>query len=127
MRTLLERRLVAVRGRAKTVGHPLLYVTTDFFLEHFGIEDLAELPKLEEFEALVDRDQARAELREAGVLPVETQAGPDSDAQATGESAPVAAGPPETEVGPAPEETTGSSREEPGPNHGSCGPQTATQ
>ena len=42
-RTLLERRLVAVKGRAKTVGHPLLYVTTDRFLEHFGIEDEAML------------------------------------------------------------------------------------
>lgn len=67
-RTLLERRLVAVKGRAKTVGHPLLYVTTDRFLEHFGIEKLSDLPKIQEFEALVDREETREELQNAGVL-----------------------------------------------------------
>ncbi len=66
--TLLERGMVAVKGRAKRVGNPLLYVTTDRFMEHFGIEDISELPKMEEFEALLDRDAARAELQDAGVI-----------------------------------------------------------
>lgn len=70
MHTLLDRRLVAVRGRARRIGHPLLYITTDRFLEHFGIQDLAELPKLEEFRALLDRDAAHEELRAQGVLPI---------------------------------------------------------
>ncbi|MBD3235626.1 MAG: SMC-Scp complex subunit ScpB [Candidatus Eisenbacteria bacterium] len=68
LHTLLDRRLLAVRGRAKRVGSPLLYVTTGRFLEHFGIEELRELPKLEEFRALSDRASAEAELREQGVL-----------------------------------------------------------
>ena len=85
-RTLLERELVDVRGRAKTAGNPLLYVTTDKFLEHFGIESLKDLPKLEEFKALVDRDEAKEELQRAGMIAtdssVETDAGDDIETEA---------------------------------------------
>jgi segregation and condensation protein B len=73
-RTLLERKMVRIKGRAKTVGHPLLYVTTDHFLEHFGIAQLKDLPKLEEFEALIDRDEARSELQQSGILVAAAQA-----------------------------------------------------
>jgi segregation and condensation protein B len=79
LHTLLERRLVLVRGRAKRVGHPLLYVTTTRFLEHFGIEDLAEMPKLEEFRALLDRSDAQDELRRAGVLPARETPVPETE------------------------------------------------
>lgn len=70
-RTLLERRLVKIKGRAKAVGHPLLYATSDHFLEHFGIGALSELPKLTEFEARVDPAEARQELVQAGVISLE--------------------------------------------------------
>ena len=91
-RTLLERRLVAVKGRASSVGHPLLYVTSDHFLEHFGIESLKDLPKIEEFESLVDRDQARQELEQAGLLiPPEERAGDGEQA----ETEPVSCSPPD--------------------------------
>ncbi|MBM3316617.1 MAG: SMC-Scp complex subunit ScpB [Candidatus Eisenbacteria bacterium] len=90
LRTLLERKLIAVRGRARAAGHPLLYATTDRFLEHFGIADISELPKLEEFAALVDREAARAEVREAGQG--EATAGP---ADAQGEAAQGRAAAPE--------------------------------
>ena len=46
--TLLERNLVTIRGRSKVVGRPLLYGTTQEFLEYFGLRDLAELPRPEE-------------------------------------------------------------------------------
>ncbi len=72
LRTLLEKRLVAVKGRARTVGHPLLYVTTQRFLEHFGLDSLADLPKLEEFS--LDSREAREELVRAGLLPAATPA-----------------------------------------------------
>jgi len=68
LHTLLERRLITIKGRARTVGHPLLYVTTPVFLEHFGLAELKDLPRLDEFAALVDRDAAREELRQAGLL-----------------------------------------------------------
>lgn len=45
LRTLLDRRLAAVRGRAKVLGRPLLYETTPEFLKHFGLADLSELPR----------------------------------------------------------------------------------
>jgi len=85
LRTLLERRLVAIKGRAPTVGHPLLYVTSDRFLEHFGISSLRDLPKLEEFAALVDADEARAELLEAGLLEPADPATGESDGESDGE------------------------------------------
>jgi segregation and condensation protein B len=69
LRTLLERKLTMIKGRARAVGHPLLYATTDRFFEHFGIGSLSELPKLEEFAALVDREAAREDLRRSGMLP----------------------------------------------------------
>ena len=45
LRTLLERRLVTVRGRQKGLGRPFLYETTSDFLRHFGLADLSELPR----------------------------------------------------------------------------------
>ncbi len=50
--TLLERELIHVKGRAPGVGRPLLYATTQTFLEYFGLDSLAALPRLEEFEEL---------------------------------------------------------------------------
>jgi len=42
--TLLERGLIRIAGRADVPGRPLLYETTAFFLEHFGLKNLDELP-----------------------------------------------------------------------------------
>jgi segregation and condensation protein B len=48
LQTLLERGLVKIAGRAEVPGRPLLYETTQFFLEHFGLRALDELPNAEE-------------------------------------------------------------------------------
>lgn len=48
LQTLLERGLVKIAGRAEVPGRPLLYETTQFFLDHFGLRDLYELPNVEE-------------------------------------------------------------------------------
>jgi segregation and condensation protein B len=53
MKTLLERRLITVTGRSEKVGRPLLYGTTQEFLMYFGLNKIADLPKIEEFEAMV--------------------------------------------------------------------------
>ena len=45
LRTLLDRRLLAVKGRAQVLGRPLLYETTPEFLKHFGLSDLSDLPR----------------------------------------------------------------------------------
>ncbi len=49
LETLLERRLVRIAGRKDAPGRPMLYETTDEFLELFGLKDLESLPDLSEF------------------------------------------------------------------------------
>ena len=48
LQTLMERGLVKISGRAEIPGRPLLYDTTQFFLDHFGLRSLDELPNVEE-------------------------------------------------------------------------------
>lgn len=62
IRTLLDRKLITTAGRKPVVGTPFLYRTTKEFLVHFGLSELAELPKPEELDALYG---------------IETSAGPD--------------------------------------------------
>jgi len=67
LRTLLERKLVRIVGRKEVPGRPIMYGTTKFFLEHFGLQDLSQLPPLREFKELGDAEQA--------LLPMEGEAG----------------------------------------------------
>ena len=48
LQTLMERGLVKIAGRAEIPGRPLLYETTQFFLDRFGLRNLDELPNVEE-------------------------------------------------------------------------------
>ena len=48
LQTLMERGLVKIAGRAEIPGRPLLYETTQLFLDHFGLRTLDELPNVEE-------------------------------------------------------------------------------
>lgn len=52
IRTLLERKLVTISGRADGPGKPLLLKTTREFLRHFGVNDISDLPKPKEIEEL---------------------------------------------------------------------------
>ena len=45
---LLDSSLIEISGTLDRIGHPNLYVTTDFFLKKFGIKNLEELPSLED-------------------------------------------------------------------------------
>jgi len=51
--TLLEKNLITIKGRAETVGRPLLYATTDEFLKYFGLNNLSDLPKPRELEEIM--------------------------------------------------------------------------
>ena len=51
LQSLTRKGLICEVGRRDTVGHPVLYGTTDEFLSRFGIENLAELPPLPDTEA----------------------------------------------------------------------------
>jgi len=46
--TLLETEWVRMRGRRKTPGRPVTYGTTDRFLDHFALEEIRDLPGMEE-------------------------------------------------------------------------------
>jgi segregation and condensation protein B len=48
MQTLLDRNLIRIAGRAEIAGRPLLYETTQFFMEHFGLKNLDDLPNATE-------------------------------------------------------------------------------
>lgn len=49
---LVEKELIEIAGRSEEPGRPLLYKTSQQFLDYFGINSLDELPKLKEFEEL---------------------------------------------------------------------------
>ena len=46
IQSLLQKGLIKEVGRKEALGRPILYATTDAFLEHFGISDIRELPPL---------------------------------------------------------------------------------
>ena len=48
MQILLDRALVKIAGRAEVPGRPLLYQTTEYFLQHFGLKNTNELPNSDE-------------------------------------------------------------------------------
>ena len=78
LRTLLERKLVRIVGRKEEPGRPIMYGTTKFFLEHFGLRDLSQLPPLREFKELGESEQAMLPMEEEE-LPEETRPSPEGD------------------------------------------------
>jgi segregation and condensation protein B len=56
LRQLLEKVLIEVSGRLDAPGRPLLYRTTNHFLEHFGINAIDELPKPREIDEILQDD-----------------------------------------------------------------------
>ncbi len=110
IRTLLDRGLIAVVGRDEGLGRPLLYGTTQRFLEHFGFRSIEDLPRPEELPVVL-RDRvalgpvAEAEEEEAPEgegADVPTESG-SAEGAPEGESSPdVALG---ATVSQAPDET----------------------
>jgi segregation and condensation protein B len=73
LRTLLERKLVRIVGRKEVPGRPIMYGTTKYFLEHFGLSDLSQLPPLREFKELGEGEQA--------LLPIDGDRVPEEDSE----------------------------------------------
>ena len=88
LHTLIDRGLVRVGGRADLPGRPLLYETSDTFLEHFGIKDPTDLPNSAELRqvALPQPEEEQAPTEEqlplAGVDGGEGEAEPEASAEA---------------------------------------------
>jgi segregation and condensation protein B len=48
---LLDKGLIEIKGKADSVGKPIIYGTSEFFMDYFGINDLQELPTPKDFQA----------------------------------------------------------------------------
>jgi len=85
LKTLLDRKLIAVAGRKNVIGKPILYKTTREFLIQFGLNDVGELPSLKEFEdirrmAFADSEPVASAPPAAGATAPEPSA-PEAPAQ----------------------------------------------
>jgi segregation and condensation protein B len=76
MQTLLDRGLVKIAGRAEVAGRPLLYATTQYFLDHFGLRTLDELPNAAELRH-IPLPKATPEASESSALAVDERTSPD--------------------------------------------------
>jgi len=56
IKTLLGKNLIKIKGRDSGPGRPLLYKTTNKFMEYFGINRLSDLPKLKEITEIIASD-----------------------------------------------------------------------
>jgi len=87
--TLLDRKLITTAGRKQVIGRPILYRTTKEFLLRFGLNDVSELPSMEEFEKLGDPQAGLFEQATAEIAPVpEAEASPTVDEAEPGEPVP---------------------------------------
>jgi segregation and condensation protein B len=79
--TLIERKLIKIVGRKQVVGRPFLYGTTREFLERFGLNDLSDLPKVEDMSDLLgfDLPATVAEAPPQTALPFEADPGDASE------------------------------------------------
>jgi segregation and condensation protein B len=91
VKTLLEKRLIRIMGRKEVVGRPILYGTTKQFLLHFGLRDLDELPKIEEFAEVLGEEVDVAGLKRAIESPLPV---PEGLSDPEGEQIPLFEGPP---------------------------------
>lgn len=46
---LLDKELVSIQGRSDGPGRPLLYATSERFMDYFGLRDISDLPKIKDF------------------------------------------------------------------------------
>ena len=72
LKLLLERDLLRILGKKDEPGRPILYGTTNQFLEFFGLKSLKDLPTLKEFTELSDESRLVAEAELGDVLPQAT-------------------------------------------------------
>ncbi|MCL2776743.1 MAG: SMC-Scp complex subunit ScpB [Polyangiaceae bacterium] len=78
LKVLLERDLVRILGKRDEPGRPIIYGTTNAFLEFFGLGSLKDLPTLREFTELTDESRRQYE-DELGDSPNDDAADPGSD------------------------------------------------
>ncbi|MEA3209326.1 MAG: segregation and condensation protein [Chthoniobacter sp.] len=73
MQVLLDRGLVRIAGRAEVPGRPLLYSTTEYFLEHFGLRNTDELPNSSELKRVALPVAKVTESAQSSVLSAQSE------------------------------------------------------
>ena len=73
IKVLLERDVIKIIGKRDDAGRPMLYATTNGFLELFGLKNLRDLPTLKEFAELTPESRAIYERRIGEPLPGQGQ------------------------------------------------------
>jgi segregation and condensation protein B len=121
LRTLQEWELVDITGRGEGLGRPLLYGTTRRLLDHFGLRDLADLPRLEDLPVTLQAERTLEVPPEAQMTDAEDETVVAAEAEVevateaeVGEAAEAPA-PPEADAGtsrpaegsPSPEDEAG--------------------
>ena len=85
LQTLMDRNVVRIAGRADLPGRPLLYETTELFLEHFGVRTIDDLPNSAELRAI---KLPEPEPPAAEAAPSDTQSELGLGDEAAGDAAP---------------------------------------
>ncbi len=80
--TLLERGLLRILGRKEVPGRPILYGTTQEFLELFGLKNLKDLPTLRELKDMVETAEEGPESPGAASAEVEEEVGAEEGGSA---------------------------------------------
>lgn len=113
LQTLLDRNLVRIAGRSEIAGRPLLYETTQFFMDHFGLKNLDDLPNASELRRVALPKAAPAE--ETPAQPAAEEKGAEEPASETPSGEPASEAPSEapTEPEPAPEEPVAEEESQP--------------
>jgi segregation and condensation protein B len=65
LNTLIDRKLVKIVGRKNVVGRPFMYATTREFLEKFGLNDISDLPKVEDLAEALGFDPPSLDIEPA--------------------------------------------------------------
>jgi segregation and condensation protein B len=87
--TLMERKLIKIVGRKPVVGRPFLYGTTREFLERFGLNDLSDLPKVEDMSELLGFELPPIVGEPAPQTPLPFEAEPASAPEPPGAAVPT--------------------------------------
>ena len=109
MQILLDRGLVKIAGRAEVPGRPLLYSTTEYFLQHFGLKTTDELPNASELKRVV---LPTAKVEEATPVAAEAATAPEAPA-ASAETPENPDAPAESPESPGTEDTNAAADESP--------------
>ena len=83
VKTLLEKKIICPAGRKNVPGKPMMFRTTQKFLEYFGLRDLSEMPTLEDFneelEGQVEPEQVELTFNEEASTDIEVDDVPPAD------------------------------------------------